>query len=153
MSTAVNPINGERRSPLGPASGIHVGRQLVVHDLGRFDLTSTTATGYKKFVPNYRGRVIGFFAEVDTVTTDTNADATLIPRIGGTNITGGLITLADVNDGTNPVATANKIFQTTLITADNTFDEDDDIDVLWTVTNAFGDGVVRLYVICEAYTG
>jgi hypothetical protein len=149
--TNPNYISDARVTPLGPAPQIEKGRRFIVIDMGRHILTRATGVDYNKFTPGFRGRVLSCIVINEVVTTDTNADATITPGISGTATTGGVVTIADTADGTNPFTTVGQIFQGTRITAGNTFGPGDYLDIEWTVTNAFADGEARVLFLCEAY--
>lgn len=149
-------ISGVDVPTVGPALGVKEGSRdptaIFAVDMGRFPLDRTTATTYNVWTPNFSGRIIGAYALCEEVTTDSDADATITPRIDTTNTTGGVITLADTGDATNDFDTVDEIFQGTLITAANTFTANQEIGLRYAVTNAFSDGVARVYLIVEKYT-
>lgn len=149
-----NYISGELRSDMGPPSPISKGGRLVAYDLGEFKLTQdgSGGVGYLKICPGFRGRILSLMGISKEICADTNADGTMKPRINGTVVTQATaLTVADVADGTNPNDTLEKTFVGSRITAADKFDEDDDIDIIWTTTNAFSDGILRLMLFCEAY--
>lgn len=149
-----NYISGELRSEMGPPDPTAKGSRLVAFDLGEFKLTQdgSGGVGYLKFTPNFRGRILGLMGISKEICADTDADGTMKPRINGTVVTQTTaLTVADLNDGTNPNDTLEKTFIGTRITAADKFDADDDIDIIWTTTNAFSDGILRLMLFCEAY--
>lgn len=140
----------------GPDPAIGHGGRYTIVDLGLVDLTQSAAD-INLYVPNglsptARGRVIHLWCKDVITTTDTNADATLTLEINGSSggITGGVITLADIADGTTSRrVSVDNIHQGTVITAGTEFDGNDYIDVAYAVTNAFGDGVTRVYALIE----
>lgn len=145
-----NPITGMYENDRGPDSAIGSGGRYTILELGAFNLSSSAADIKIHAMPRLqRGRIVSIFAKVITATTDTNADGTITAEINGTAVTGGVITVADTADGTNPFTTVGKHFQGTLITANNKFDGNDYIDIAWATTNAFDDGRVAVYMVLE----
>ena len=107
---------------------------------------STLVTGdlLTTYTPSFAGTITKISAAVVTVTTDIDADATINLEIGTTNLTGGVVTLSDVN-----MATLGTVVDGTAITANNTFTGTDTISIETTVTNAFSDGEIVLFVVIE----
>lgn len=147
--TNVNYISGAVAPQGGPQVGTRKGRSFEMIDLGRINLTDVTATHELKYVANRNGRILGIFVFCSAPTTDTNADGTVTSEISGVVTTGGVVTIADVNDGTNPFDTANKLFSGTAITAANVFKVGDYLDAKWAFTNAFIDGYARVVLAVE----
>lgn len=135
-------------------SGIAHGGAYRVVDLGLLNLTDGAADKLLH-VPNgmspaRRGRIVHTWCEVEVPTTDTNADGTLTVEINGSAITGGVVTIADISDGTPSKRVSDgNIVNGTAITAGNTFKGSDYIDIAYATSNAFADGVVRCFVLLE----
>lgn len=146
--TNPNPISGARQDQGGPQLGIRGARSFKVIDLGLIDLTASAAD-LRLHVPNRSGRILGIYARGEIVTTDTNADGTITAEINGTAVTGGVVTIADINDGSNPYDSVAKFFQGTRVTAANQFKPGDYVDAAWATTNAFIDGFVRVLLVVE----
>lgn len=127
------------------------GRQWRLFEFKDFLLASAGGT-YRRFMPNYNGRILGIFGIVDGVTTDTNADGTMTVSINGVSVTGGVVTFADTADGTNPFTPVNRFFIGTRVTANDTFDANDTLALVWATTNAFDDGRARILVLAEINT-
>ena len=157
MPGPVTTIGDFKRSGLGPQDGIGVQNVLELIEF-TFPLNRATAS-FVEMIPGYDGRIIAVGAQIEVITTDTDADAILQARrmiIDGTwqNTTGGLITLADDADGgEGDAGDEGEYVRGTQITGNNTFAANDAIGFLYTVTNAFADGQVRLIVLLEAYGG
>lgn len=145
-----NPISGVREYGTGPASTMREGHVFQLVDLGVLQLKESAAE-YKKFTPNKAGRIIGIYAVVEEATTDADADGTIQAEVSGTTTTGGAITIADTAAGAT-AAVAGKVLQGTAITALNTFNDGDHLNIAKTVTNAFANGSVRILMLLELYT-
>lgn len=147
-------ITGSARRQLerGVDSGLVKGRQFEVVELGKI-LLSISGADVLTYIPANgmgRGRIVSIFAVGDITTTDTNGDATIQAEVNGTTTTGGLLTLADISDGTVAKRVqAGQLYNCTAITAANTFDSNDYIDVAYAVSNAFGDGMVTVFAVLE----
>lgn len=147
-------ITGSNRRQLehGVDSGLVKGRQFEIVEMGKIDLTHADAD-VLKFIPANgmgRGRIASIFAIGDVTTTDTNADATITAEVNGGAVTGGVLTLADISDGTVAKRVqAGQLYNCTAITGGNTFDFNDYIDVALASSNAFIDGVVTVYAVLE----
>lgn len=143
-----NYIDGSRQANGGSQRSIAEGRNFGFIELGKL-LLSAAAADKLQHTPGRAGRILAILAICEVPTTDTNGDGTITAEINGTAVTGGVLSVADVNDGTNPVTTVDQIFQGTRITAANEFKPGDYVDVAWAVTNAFGDGEVRVLLFVE----
>lgn len=143
----MNPITGATQTPRGPDSALIKGRRFSILDMGRLELSATGADLKVNAIGSY-GRIVSILAITDTVTADSDADGTITAEINGSAVTGGVVTVADTGSAT-PVDTLNQIFQGTAITASNTFNPEDTINIAWATTNAFSDGAVRVLLVLE----
>lgn len=142
-------ISGAELSGGSPALGLEEGRKWRWLDFGRIELAVAQGDRAVQTV-NFRGRVLALIAVIETVTADTDADATLAVGINGTTTTGGVITMADVNGAAAAAIDAvDRILQGTLVTADNEFKPGDYLNLEFVVTNAFSDGAVRVVALLE----
>lgn len=96
------------------------------------------------YTPGFAGTITKVSAAVVTATTDVDADATINLEIGTTNLTGGVVTLAD-----NTVTPRGAVIDGTAVTANNVFTGTDTISIEAVVTNAFSDGAIMLFVVIE----
>ena len=99
------------------------------------------------FNPGFTGTIDAISLVVDDPTTDT-ADSNFVvtPSIGGTDLTGGVLTLDVDVAGTDP-DTRGKVIDATAITADNDVVAASDIDLTVANTaNAFTDGSGTIFV-------
>lgn len=149
-------ITGSARRQLerGVDSGLNRGRNFEVVEMGKIDLTHADAD-LLTFIPSSvgmrRGRLVSIFAIGDVTTTDTNADATITAEVNGAAVTGGVLTLADISDGTAAKQVVkDQLYNCTAITGGNTFDFNDYIDVALASSNAFLDGVVTVFAVLES---
>lgn len=117
--------------------------------LGSFDVTiaasANLATG---LVAPYHGRFTDFYAVIDGADlVGASGDVDINLEIGGTNVTGGVISLliGAPTAGTKVAGTA--------ITAANTFHAGDLIDIEAVVNTAFTTGRVNLYATVEKLPG
>lgn len=157
MPGPVTTISDFKRTGLGPQDGIGVQNRMELIEF-TFPLSRATAS-FVEMIPGYDGMVIFVGAQIEIITTDADADATLQARrmvLDGTweNMTGGLITLSDDASGVEGDAgNEGELVRGTFITALNAFAANDAVGFLYTVTNAFADGQVRLIMLLEAYGG
>lgn len=120
--------------------------------LGIFDGADITAADLVTSLPlDGNGRIVRFFAVVLKVTTDTDADAVINLEIGTTDLTGGVLTIADVNDATNPLDTKGEVKNATAITGNNLFQDGDTLSVEASGVTAFSDGRIALYAVIERF--
>jgi hypothetical protein len=96
------------------------------------------------YTPGFAGTIVKISAVVTVATTDVDADATINMEIGTTNLTGGVVTLAD-----STVTPRGAVIDGTAITAANVFTAVDTISVEAVVTNAFTDGEITLLIVIQ----
>lgn len=94
------------------------------------------------------GRIISVYAICSAAPQDADVAATAVLEIGGTDVTGGVVTFAAAD-------TVGLKLAGTAVTAENVFHEGDLIDVETTVGTAgtLGDGMFSLYVDFEPLLG
>lgn len=109
-------------------------------------VTLATLTNAAQFqvTPGHKGRLLAMDFYTHTPGTGAGATCTLTPDIGGTNVTGGVVTptLASTSDRNEKTAG-------TAITAANSFTATQTITVTGSATTAFtaGDGMLALTLI------
>lgn len=120
--------------------------QELMH-LGHFDANTVANGDLRTAIPMpFRGRFLEVFAMIDEAVAGAGATASINLEIDGTNVTGGVVTVAE-NDakGTKKAGTA--------ITAANVFSEGSTVDVeAASVTDASA-GSFDLYAIVERLPG
>lgn len=89
------------------------------------------------FVPGYNGRIIGIDAYVEKAATTGSKAATLTPKIGSTNVTGGALALTSANCTPAGVKIAG-----TAITALNSFLATDTIGIVASSVTTFIEGAI-----------
>lgn len=123
-----------------------VGRKELIH-LGHYDANTVANGDLRTAIPMpFRGKILSVFAMIDVSVAGAGATASINLEIDGTNVTGGVVTIAE-NDakGTKKAGTA--------VTAANTFSEGSTIDVeAATVTDASA-GSFDLYMEVERLAG
>lgn len=142
-----NPITGERRTPpvVANAVGTDVPVQVVVTVK---QALSAGATQFGQFVPGFSGVIKAAMARVLTAGAPAGASArSITPRINGTNVTGGVVSV----DGSN-TATAGRYIMGSDVTGGNTFDPNDriDFDLAAQGLTAFTDGEIEMVLILES---
>lgn len=121
----------------GTGEGSIVGTTVVTFP---FSFTGTSRDLVTGYVPGFAGSILSIAVMVTTATTDADADATINAEIGSTNVTGGVVTLADTAGGGAAATPEGKVISGTAITAANAFDDNDAISIEYVVTSAFSDG-------------
>lgn len=114
----------------------------IVTELG------ATADLVKGWEAGYNGRILSVYAICVSAPVDADMAMTFLLEIDGTNVTGGVVTLATAD-------TAALKLSGTAITALNTFSEGSLIDIEATVTGAgtAGDGIYNVYIEVERLLG
>lgn len=104
------------------------------------------------YTPSFDGAITKLDAIVTTVTTDCNATLTVNAEIGGTNVSGGVVTVDDTGGAAGDAATpiGNEL-KGTAITGDNTFSADDEIEIEFDETTDFSDGEIIVVMEVEDY--
>lgn len=120
----------------------------VVAGLDLADLAGSVADILSDYELTGSGTIKAFAVVVEDVSTDTDADATFVLRIGSTVCTGTL-TIADVNAAAAIAMTPRGLVVIALITAGGTFHDGDLLDVRGSYTNAFSDGRVSVHILIE----
>lgn len=128
------------------AIGLGGNGQELMH-LGHFDANTVANGDLRTAIPMpFHGRFLEVFAMIDVAVAGAGATASINLEIGGTNVAGGVVTIAE-NDakGTKKAGTA--------ITAANVFSEGSTVDVeAASVTDASA-GSFDLYAIVERLPG
>ena len=101
------------------------------------------AGAYGTFRPGFVGTIRAVLARVKEDGTGANADITLQPRIGGNNLTGGALQILLAT------AVSGRVLLGTVVTALNTFDANDEIDINETEGSAFTLGEAEIMLLCE----
>lgn len=126
--------------------GMAGGNRTLIH-LGHFDANTVANGDLRTAIPMpFHGKFVDVFAMIDVAIAGAGATASINLEIGGTNVTGGVVTIAE-NDakGTKKSGTA--------ITAENVFHEGDTVDVeAASVTDATA-GSFDLYAVVERLPG
>lgn len=122
------------------SSGVYIKRSVLSIPVKLANL----ATGdiVTQFVPGFSGTIEKVSFVVTDPTTDSDADATINLEIGTTDLTGGVVTLADDNANT-----LGAVIDGTAITGNNAFGNTDAISVEANVTSAFSDGEGVLLIV------
>lgn len=101
------------------------------------------AGAYGSFRPGFVGTVRAVLTRIKEDGVGAVADITLQPRIGGVNLTGGAMQILVA------AAVSGRILLATVVTAANTFDANDEIDINMTQATAFTDGEAEVMLLCE----
>lgn len=126
-----------------------VGQREIV-ELGTFaNAALVTGNIVTAQIMRYHGKIISLHGLVQTAFTGSGGTADVNLEIGGTNVTGGVLTVSTAAGGTIGLTV-----DATAITAANEFNEGSVLDV--EVANTGGTqtaGSVRLYMVCERLPG
>ena len=118
------------------------GRELV--NLGRFPLDSADGDLFTGLPLYGRGKIVDFFGFCDGDGAGASATSDINLELGGTNLTGGVITcaLADAQ-------TQGKKVSGTSITAANEFSDGDTLDGEIVSSTAFTAGLINLFIVID----
>lgn len=126
----------------GVPSGVEGGPKFVLLTAPLRELEDG-AGAYAAFRPGFVGTIRAVLARVKEDGVGAAADITLQPRIEGTNLTGGALQILLA------AAVSGRILLGTVVTAANTFDAGDEIDINMTEATAFTDGEAEVMLLCE----
>ncbi|MCB0383753.1 MAG: hypothetical protein KDD43_00050 [Bdellovibrionales bacterium] len=134
-------IGGLHAAIMSMSSG--KGKELVF--LGSYPGSATTAANLAASIILYgHGKITGFYAISDGDMAGSSAAATVNLELGGTNLTGGVISLTEAN-----TATQGAKVSASAITDGNEFFDGDSLDVEYTVSSAFSAGRFMLFMEIE----
>lgn len=128
--------------PYGVPSGVEGGPKFVLLTAPPRELEDG-AGAYAAFRPGFVGTVRAVLTRIKEDGAGTVADITLQPRIGGVNLTGGAMQILVAD------AVSGRILLATVVTAANTFEAGDEIDINMTEATAFTDGEAEVMLLCE----
>ncbi len=103
----------------------------------------TAAGAYGGFRPGFAGTIRAVLYRIKEDGVGAVADVTFQPRIGGTDVTGGELQLLVA------AAVSGRWLLGAIVTAANTFDANDEIDVNKTIATVFTDGEVEVALLVE----
>lgn len=103
----------------------------------------TAAGAFGSFRPGFAGTIKAVLFRVKEDGVGAVADVTFQPRIGGSNVTGGALQLLVA------AAVSNRWLLGTIVTAANTFDANDEVDINKTIATVFTDGEIEVALVVE----
>lgn len=122
-------------------------RQLLF--LGSIDCDSITAADVRTGIPmQFHGEIKSVFAMVDVAITGAGGTALLNLEIGGTNVTGGVVTVSTAAGGTKGTK-----LDGTAVTGANVFHEGDALDIEAATVTDMTAGRVDMFAVVERKFG
>lgn len=126
----------------------NVARRIETHVLGEIDFATLANANLKTgYTFPFKGRILKLYTITNTVLVGSGGTGLINAEIGGTNVTGGVVTLATATQ-----ATLGTRSDGTAITAENEFDADEAIDIeASSVSGTTTSGKATLYAEVERY--